>query len=312
LLAGVLVLPATPGPHPVVAFVYGSDPADRTYNGSAPRLWEHFARLGFACLAWDKPGVGQSTGDCHAQTFPDRASEALAAVRFLQGRNDIRPHQVGLWGHSQGGTVAPLASSLSPDVAFLIEVGGFQGACWKQDLYRVEAELRADGFPKADVKEALAFARRRMDLIRGQGPFEELERAHARVEKRPWFPYVGRCHRKLFYSARRMVGFDSGPCWEKVRCPVLVIYGDRDRSGPVEECIRIIRRGLARGGNQDVTVKIFPDADHGIRISQTGGRNEARQRSGKGKKGASRDFAPGYLDTMTGWLAERFRPTSSE
>jgi pimeloyl-ACP methyl ester carboxylesterase len=305
VLAGVLIMPTTGGPHPAIALVYGSGPADRTYFGTGPRLWEQFARHGFACLAWDKPGVGQSTGDFYAQTFRDRAKEALAAVRFLRGRAEIRPGQVGLWGHSQGGTVAPLAASLSPDVAFLIEVGGFQEPCWKQDLYRVEAELRADGFPEADVKKAVAFARMRMDLIRGKGSFEELERAHAGVEKLPWFPYVGRCHRQLFYSARLMVGHDPGPSWEKVPCPVLVIYGAQDRSAPTQESIRVIRRGLAKAGNRDVTVKVFPDADHGIRKAQTGGPKEARAGAGKGNEGPGRDFAPGYLNTMTGWLAQR-------
>src|SRR5262245_2447126 len=63
MLAGVLVLPATPGPYPAVAFVLGSGPADRTYSGTAPHLWTHFANHGIACLAWDRPGVGKSTGD---------------------------------------------------------------------------------------------------------------------------------------------------------------------------------------------------------------------------------------------------------
>ena len=40
----------------------------------------HFARSGFACLAWDKPGVGRSSGDFNAQTFRDRAEESLAAL----------------------------------------------------------------------------------------------------------------------------------------------------------------------------------------------------------------------------------------
>jgi pimeloyl-ACP methyl ester carboxylesterase len=307
VLAGVLILPRTTGPHPAVAFAYGSGQADRTYFGTGPQLWEYFARHGFACLAWDKPGVGQSTGDYQTQTFPDRAEEALVAVRFLQGRPDVRRGQVGLWGHSQGGTVAPLAASLSPDVAFVIEVSGFQSPCWQQDLFRVEAELRADHFSEADIAKAVAFARMRMDLIRGKGPFEELDRAHPAVEKFPWFPYVGKCDRKLFYGARRLVGYDPGPAWEKVRCPVLVIYGALDRSAPAAESVRIIERRLRKAGNRDVTVKVFPGADHGLRITTTGGPKEARGRAGK--KGPRRDFAPGYLDTMTAWLGDRFRPT---
>jgi pimeloyl-ACP methyl ester carboxylesterase len=273
-----------------------------------PALWTHFARHGFACLAWDKPGVGQSSGDYNAQTLPDRADEALAAVHFLQGRPEIRRDTVGLWGHSQGGIVAPLAASLSADVAFVIEVGGSQVIAWQQDALRVEAQLRADGFAKGDVQKAVAFAHSRMDLIRGNAPFEELEKLHPAVEKLPWFAYVGRCDRKLFYWARGAVGYDPGPAWEKVRCPVLAIYGDKDTSLPAEWSLPILRRGLEKAGNRDVTIRVFPKADHGLCRTETGGPKEARARAALRQKGAGPDFAPGYLDAMTTWLTERFAP----
>jgi pimeloyl-ACP methyl ester carboxylesterase len=309
LLAGTLFRPGAPGRHPAVVLVLGSGPQDRAYGDVGTALCRHFARRGFACLTWDKPGVGKSAGDYNKQTLQDRAEEALAAVRFLRGRADIRRDRVGLWGHSQGGMVAPLVASLSADVAFVIAVAGWQGPAWKQDGVRVEAELRADGFPEADVKKATAFARMRMGLIRGQGPFEELEAAHAAVENEPWFKYVGRCDRALFYGARRNVGYDTGPSWEKVRCPVLVIYGDRDTSsGPPSGLVAVIRRGLAKAGNRDVTVKIFPGADHGLCRTRTGGPKEAAARAVARRQGKGPDFVPGYLDTMTTWLGKRFGP----
>jgi pimeloyl-ACP methyl ester carboxylesterase len=177
-LAGILVLPATPGPHPAVVFLTGSGATDRSNRGLFPPLWAHFARHGFASLAWDRPGVGRSTGNFEAQTFRDRAEEALAAVRLLRGWADIRRDAVGLWGFSQGAAVAPLAAALSRDLAFIVAVSGSQVPAWQQDPYRVEAELRADGFSEADVAEATAFAWKRMDLIRRARPFEELKWAH--------------------------------------------------------------------------------------------------------------------------------------
>jgi pimeloyl-ACP methyl ester carboxylesterase len=294
LLAGSLYRPGLPGRHPAVALVLGSGEWDRNYGGSTPVLARHFARNGFTCLTWDKPGVGKSTGDFNSQTIPDRAEESLAAVRFLRERPDVRPDQVGLWGHSQGGEVVPLAASLSGDVAFVIQVSGWQGPAWRQDLARVEAELRADGAPEADIEAAVAFARRRMDLILGTGPYEELERAQQGVQDRPWFKAVHFCDRARFYSGRMMCGFDTTPIWEKVHCPVLVIYGDRDTStGPPDGLVAIIRRGLAKAGNDDVTVHIFPGADHSL------------CRAERREVGGGPDFVPGYLDEMTGWLARR-------
>jgi pimeloyl-ACP methyl ester carboxylesterase len=308
VLAGAFYRPARSDPCPAVALVFGSGPRDRSCGGVGPVLGRHFALNGLACLTWDKPGVGRSTGDFNAQTFEDRAGEALAAVRFLRARPEVRTNQVGLWGHSQGGAVVPLAASRSPDVAFLIQVAGWQGPAWKQDPVRVAAELRAAHFPETDVAEAVAFAERRMALIRNNRPFAELDRAQEAVQGARWFGAVQRCDRVLFESAQRQVGHDSGPSWEGVRCPVLVIYGDRDLStGQPEGLVDIIRRGLERGGNRDLVVKIFANANHSLcrpKVAREAvGHLEGTRRAEQGP-----DFVPGYLATMTSWALERTAP----
>src|SRR5262249_36360807 len=115
----------------------------------------------------------------------------------------------------------------------------------------------------------------------------------------PWFGHVHRCDRALFVSARLNVEFDSSASWESVRCPVLAIYGDRDTSsGAPEPLIALIRRGLEKAGDRDVTVRIFADADHSLRRARKVGRE------GDGNS----DFVPGYLDAMTDWLAARLGP----
>jgi pimeloyl-ACP methyl ester carboxylesterase len=303
LLAGILYKPAKPGPHAAIALVLGSGAQDRHYGGMGAALGNHFARRGFACLAWDKPGVGQSTGDFNLQTFRDRAEETLAAIEYLRTRTDINAGRVGLWGHSQGGMVAPLVASLSGKVAFLIDVSGWQGPAWQQDQTRVEAEMRADGISTKDINTAVAFAKARMQLIRGTEAFAALDKMQQVVKTEAWFEYVHLCDEPLFYSARRNVNDNSEPWWERVHCPVLVVFGDKDTSsGPPEPLVAIIRRGLAKAGNNDLTVKIFQGADHSLYKTQTGGRKEARQRIKNKTAEAVPDFVDGYLEALTGWL----------
>jgi pimeloyl-ACP methyl ester carboxylesterase len=308
LLAGTLYKAASKGPHPAIALVLGSGAQDRNYGGTGPALGNHFARHGFACLTWDKPGVGRSTGDFNAQSLRDRAEETLAAVSFLRARADICSERVGLWGHSQGGMVAPLAASLSEKIAFLIDVAGWQGPAWRQDETRVEAEMRADGWPAKEIEKAVAFAKARMQLIRSDKSFEELDRIQQREKTAVWFDYVHVCDEALFYSARRSVEYDSEPSWAGVRCPVLVIFGDKDTSsGPPEPLVAIIRRGLAKAGNNDVTVKIFANADHSLRPTKTGGRKEAQERAKNKAQRERPEFVEGYLELMSDWLQKQVK-----
>jgi fermentation-respiration switch protein FrsA (DUF1100 family) len=58
-LAGSVLVPTGPGPHPGVVMAHGAGPQDR--EGYRP-LADLFARHGIAALVYDKRGSGQSTG----------------------------------------------------------------------------------------------------------------------------------------------------------------------------------------------------------------------------------------------------------
>jgi pimeloyl-ACP methyl ester carboxylesterase len=52
------------------------------------------------------------------------------------------------------------------------------------------------------------------------------------------------------------------PIWRRVTVPVLAYWGARDEREPPGESIALVRRGLARGGNSQLTVHVYEDADH--------------------------------------------------
>ncbi|HEV7785668.1 MAG TPA: hypothetical protein VGQ28_10060, partial [Thermoanaerobaculia bacterium] len=109
-LAGTLVQPLAPGPHPVLVLLQGSAWNTRTeprYRSQAV----FFARHGFAALIYDKrPGFENAT-------FSDLADDAAAAVRYLKTRQDVDAGHIGLAGYSQGSWIAPLAASRVAGVA---------------------------------------------------------------------------------------------------------------------------------------------------------------------------------------------------
>ncbi len=301
-LKGVLVLPSTRGPYPAVAFVHGSGSLGRNDWTLHPPLREHFARRGIASLCWDKPGVGASTGDWTKQSFEDRAREALDAVQFLRARTEIDRKHVGLWGISQGGWICPLAASLSTDCAFIILVSAPATTIEEQDLYRVEQEMRADGMPARDIDLALAFARRRMEFARG-GSFEQFDAAQRAVADERWFKdYVHRLGPKDFAFGAKNAAYDGRPALRRVKCPVLVVVGQRDTIVPSKKSAALIQEILTESGNKDVTVKTFPGADHFLYLTKTGGPGDTPA------KDREKQFAPGYISTVTDWLASRVFP----
>ena len=60
-------------------------------------------------------------------TSEDFAGDVLAGIAFLKTRGEINGTRIGLLGHSEGGIIAPLVASRSPDVAFIVfsRVQGF-------------------------------------------------------------------------------------------------------------------------------------------------------------------------------------------
>ncbi len=76
----------------------------------------------------------------------------------------------------------------------------------------------------------------------------------------------------------------------RIKCPLLLMFGDRDTDHPTTLAVQNWREGLKKAGNQRFTLVVYPGAGHGIRMRE-------------GYTGSGRaPFAEGYLETMVGWL----------
>lgn len=305
-LAGVLCLPPGSGPYPAVIYIPGSGWATRDGLGMLPQHWEAFARRGIASLSWDKPGVGNSSGDWMAQTMQDRAQEAVTAIRFLKGHPEIIPTKIGAWGISQAGWVLPLVYSLSSaDVAFLIAVSVPVGTGDEQELFRIAHQLPADGYPALTVDKALAFSQLRIYLKNQHAPFNCIVQLQRLVEEEPWFAEVGAWDADAYDFLRRLeVDISIPRLLETITCPVLAIFGERDTIVDGKQSAQVYATALKKAGNADVTITTFPSADHALFLSETGGMKELQQSFLK--PAGQKVFAPGYLDFIAEWVQHRF------
>lgn len=159
-LAGTLYLPNRPGPHPVVAFVHGSD--------AVPRLpFENFLVMPFveaeiAFFSYDKRGVAESEGECcpgDEGEFDLLAADAAGAVDALAGYAEIDSARIGFIGESQAGWVVPQAVTRSRDVSFAVLVSGPTVSVGEEGLY---SELTETG---VSIEQANA-------RVREEGPSE--------------------------------------------------------------------------------------------------------------------------------------------
>lgn len=291
ILSGTLFIPSGKGPHPVIVFIHGDGHETREgYRFFA----ELFARQGVAALIYDKRGAGSSTGDWRKSRFSDLADDALAAVQLLKNCNDINPKQIGLWGGSQGGWIAPLAASHSKDVAFLIIKSGSGVGPAKLATYKSVTRVRNAGYSPEVIEQVTALMNLQFDILRTGKGWEKLEAEVQKVRNESWYRHVAVMRHSAWDSSWMNYGadidFDPVPVFENLNIPVLSLLGESDVETPVQETAAILKR-IKKERNKDFTVKVFPGAEHQIELPR-----QVKSRP---------NYAPGYLDTMTGWTLER-------
>ena len=301
-LAGTLVLPEGSPPHPAVVLFHGSGPQKRNLFTAR---W--FAADGIAALAYDKRGVGESSGDFRKVPFMELCDDGLAAIKYLKSRKEIDARRIGVWGLSQGGWLGPLAASRSADIAFVIAVSGPGVSPGEQMIVYYANELRAQGVAEGDVREASAVRRDIWSYMESGQGYEKTKAELDRARAKPWYeqakaqlddsfgplPTPAELSKPVGRSGlwfKQEAVYDPVPALRALRVPALFLFGDKDQLIPVDESVAVIQRVLAEDKHRDFTIRVFPNVDHEMRLLA----NEAM--------GA---IDPEYLKTMRDWLSTR-------
>ena len=292
-LVGDLVRPRTPGPHPAVALVHGSTAQGR--GNWSYRSWaDWFARRGFVVLFWDKRGVGESTGPWMTTSFADisdLAADVASAVRLLRADSTVDAGRIGLTGGSQAGWVSLLAARQVP-VNFLILRSAPATTPEVQELVSMEYRMRAGDIPAPAIDSALQYARRYFGVVHSDTGWEALRHAARHADSTDWAKYVPRPHQlDDLYWWKQNAGVDPEPLLSELAVPVLFLYGAADNVVPPET--HVPRLLTLTRGSPDVTVAVFPRADHGL--------EQPFGRDGSGRWRFPRK-APGALDALQSWL----------
>lgn len=240
-ISGTLIKPLHQQPNAAIVMIHGSANQGRMTRDKTRDMAMVFVQSGLAALIYDRRGNGTSTGESdRILEMKLLAADAAAGAEFLASRKDIRKKQIGFYGLSQGGWVAPYAASLFGKTAFVVTVSAAAVTPDEQDQL-VQEHLSVQGSVATNEEIVPGFSK-----------------------------------------------FDPLPYWHKLNMPVLAIWGEKDPIIPVEKSKQLISEALSRNGNHRYTMKIFPNANHEIKI----------------KAGPLAMVAPGSTEFIQQWVRE--------
>ena len=305
-LAGLMTFPVSDKEEfPCIVMIHGDGPVDRDSGHGYDLFFEEFAKAGWCVLSWDKPGIGESSGDWLNQSMSDRADEALAAIHYLQSRGDVISNKIGLFGYSQAGWVIPLAASRSEDVSFIIPVSTAIDVVSQSRYYR-KNRWALKGYSQEEIDENLSYYDRLEQQSLEHPSYESYLKS---VQNEAPEHYGELMARGRWIFSNKLGGVNARHALRNTHCPVLAIWGDKDMYVDVDESYKIYSEELKKAGNSDVTLQIFPNANHSLIKAHR------KQLVHKGVSfwwimlkyvalGKSA-FADGYFELLMDWLEKR-------
>lgn len=291
-LHGTLATPAGDGPHPVVLGLHGASEPTRD-----ARMQRHLQQAlppnGIAVLTFDRRSHGASVAppDHPPISFEDKASDARAWLDRLAEHSAVDRDRIGIWGHSQGGWLGPMAAVDHDDVKLMALVSPCAVTPGEQMQFGYGYQIRQAGYPEEEAQRGIDLRRLVDAYWRGDGVTEE--EAIAAIDAasgEPWFDIAPPVDPRVSLGGwRHEVDLDITPTIARLNpMPILLVFGEFDQWIPTEASERAWRRSL--NGAADLTVERLPGMTH----------FPTPDHDGEGP------LAPRYEELLVGWLRDRF------
>lgn len=299
-IGGTLTIPDREGPFPAVVLVPGGGKQNRDEEFARHKpflvLADTLTKAGYAVLRTDDRGVGATTGDKDDATYEDLVSDILSQISYLSERPDIDRTRIGVLGHSQGGSLAPLVAEKAPDkVAFTVLMAGPAQTGCDLNKHQMRVQLQAAGTVSADRLAASDDSiQTECDLLRA-GDFDEARR-NARAANQE-LPEAERANpddidKAINRQYAAQVTYDPAPALRALEIPTLALFGTKDVQVNAADNEPLMRKLLA--GNPGATVHTFEGANHLMQLAETGMPDEYAR--------IETTIDPTVLDYLKTWL----------
>lgn len=201
----------------------------RAFRNENEQLVQQLVKSGYAVFRYDKRGVGQSGGS------------------FMEIGTHNSNHRIPLLASDAAAAIRKLKSHPKIDPDKIFAMGGSQ-AGWiipvVASLEKVKGTVIISG-PTVTVGEEMYYS----DLAEHGTNAQEIAD-------------------KMLKDFKGQHGFDNSSYVAKMKQPSLWIFGAKDVSIPVKECIARLD-SIKKASMLPVTMKIYPGADHGIYNTST-------------------------------------------
>lgn len=316
-LSGTLTFPNAPAntKFPAVILITGSGPQNRNEEILEHKpFWviaHHLTQNGIAVLRYDDRGTAHSTGNFETATTNDFATDVEAAITFLTTHPKINAAQIGLIGHSEGGIIAPIVAANNPaQVNFIIMLAGtgIQG----NELLLLQQKIisQANKIPKKEIETQQQINKKAFDIVLKAPNTITLQKqlnqyltkiVAKHTDQLPAgvtpTEYVAEQVKTLSNPwMQNLLKYNPLPTLQKVKCPVLALNGEKDLQVPPQN-LKPIQQNLKKGGNNNVTLKTYPNLNHLFQTCTTGSPNEYRE--------IEETIAPVVLDDITQWILKQ-------
>jgi uncharacterized protein len=314
-LAGSLLKPPGPGPHPAVVLCHLANVHERDYY----RIYaQQFVRQGIAALIYDKRGHGASTGEPLSSHISELIEDADAAFRFVQSHSAIDLHRVGVWGMSNGGWVDLGVATRHPEVAFVMNLSASGVPPSRQEQIRRVNVSRLLGAQPAQLRFLETFWERAFAFLIHDEWTVDLEMALHQIQQEPaWRSLLKETESAwLFDTSIAQIkseyggawpdgGFDPAPLYAQLRCPVLCLWGEEDTVLPVSESVVCIQHALQASSHPDWTARTFPHSNHLLYLN----RASVDEQTNEAMHEQLHDiqFPAGLFELMTMWARQRLQ-----
>lgn len=312
-LAGTLSLPKGQGPFPAVVLISGTG-----HNTRDEDVWGHkvfvvladaLNRKGLAVLRYDKRGVGGSSGNYDAATTADFASDAEAAVAWLEGQSQIDPARIGVLGHSEGGIIAPMVAAADRSVAFVVMIAGPSVRGDKLFTLQSAMTAKAYGAPQGYISRREIFDQKLYSaIISAPSDSAALVRAKAIVARGVTDKLVDANEAQTLATdstrpwERYFLAYDPAATLARVTVPVLALYGSLDTQVPAKQNGPAAREALRH--NPNGTVVELPGMNHLLQDAKTGAPSEYND--------IEETMSPAAMKLITDWLGAKILTRRSQ